>query len=147
MCSPTIEEPEYKCICCNVKNGIIHRLIKMTPLNTISFNNFLVDSIATLSVKNINKSILLIDNVPSHKCLMINNSISNSSHRIIYSPPYLPFLNPIENIFSQWKDIIKTSNCHNEEILIKKISGALDKITMLHAIITIKTCLNFCRCA
>ncbi|KAG0425482.1 hypothetical protein DMUE_6027, partial [Dictyocoela muelleri] len=93
------------------KNGIIHHSMRVAPFNTVSFNNFLVELIEILGLKGINNAILIMDNVPFHKSLMIRNLISRSGHRIIYLPPYSPFLNPIENLFSQWKDIIKTSNC------------------------------------
>ena len=28
-------------------------------------------------------------------------------HRVLYLPPYSPFLNPIENMFSKWKEYVR----------------------------------------
>ncbi|KAG0432480.1 hypothetical protein DMUE_5494 [Dictyocoela muelleri] len=83
-------------------------------------------------MKSKNKKILIMDNLPFYKSLMIRYLISSSGHRIIYLTSYSTALNPIENLFSQWKDIIKTSNCLNEKILIGNIRSASDQITTTH---------------
>ena len=31
-----------------------------------------------------------------------------------YLPPYSPFFNPIENMFSKWKEFTKLQCCNNE---------------------------------
>ncbi|KAI5150631.1 hypothetical protein ENBRE01_1609 [Enteropsectra breve] len=45
---------------------------------------------------------------------------------ILYLPPYSPFLNPIENMFSKWKQFIRARNPVSEEILLELIDqGAI----------------------
>jgi transposase len=39
--------------------------------------------------------------------------------------PYSPFLNPIENMFSKWKNLVKRLNPCNEEALMDFIKISL----------------------
>ncbi|KAG0437656.1 hypothetical protein DMUE_3563 [Dictyocoela muelleri] len=77
-----------------------------------------------------NNVIFVIDNIPFHKSITIRNYILSNNHRILYLPQYSPFLNPIVNLFAQWKHIIKTSNCTDEYSLINRISSALIEINI-----------------
>ena len=55
-----------------------------------------------------------------------------ASYNIVYLPPYSPFLNPIENLFSVWKNLVIRGNAHNEIQLRRLISGKFDEITSEH---------------
>ena len=50
-------------------------------------------------------------------------------YEVLYLPPYSPFLNPIVNMFSKWKEIIKRTNLQNEEALIQTIRNGANMIT------------------
>ena len=50
-----------------------------------------------------NKNIIM-DNVSFHHSKIIKNYINSKNWNIIYTPPYSPNFNPIENIFSKIKN-------------------------------------------
>jgi transposase len=49
--------------------------------------------------------VFVMDNVAFHKTAEIRSIFENSMHEIVFLPPYSLFLNPIENIFSKWKNL------------------------------------------
>ena len=50
-------------------------------------------------------------------------------HNPIFLPPYSPFLNPIENLFSHWKLMIKQMKAQTEDELYKYVNTAHENIT------------------
>jgi transposase len=48
-----------------------------------------------------------MDNVAFHKNAGVRSNIERRGNRLLLLPPYSPFLNPIENLFSKWKEIIR----------------------------------------
>ncbi|KAG0434162.1 hypothetical protein DMUE_5275 [Dictyocoela muelleri] len=99
------------------KCGIIHHKLSITVYNINSFFVFLTEIITILTEKGITNAVFIMDNVSFYKSEIIKKLINDSGHRYLYLPAYSPFLNPIENLFSQWKDIVKRSNINNEEDL------------------------------
>jgi transposase len=51
---------------------------------------------------------------------------------IQFLPPYSPFLNPIENMFSQWKEGVRKINPQNEAQLLEYIDKKFEYITGIH---------------
>uniref|UniRef100_A0A0L8GW37 Tc1-like transposase DDE domain-containing protein n=1 Tax=Octopus bimaculoides TaxID=37653 RepID=A0A0L8GW37_OCTBM len=51
---------------------------------------------------------------------------------MFFLPPYSPFLNPIENIFSVWKHSVIQGEAKNEPELYQLISEKFDEITPEH---------------
>ncbi len=51
--------------------------------------------------------LIILDNAKFHKSKDVIDNIEKSENKIIYSLPYNPSLNPIENLFSQFKNHIK----------------------------------------
>ena len=49
------------------------------------------------------KHLIILDNARFHKSQFVKDNIINSDNKIIYSLPYNPNLNPIENLFRQLK--------------------------------------------
>ena len=45
-----------------------------------------------------------MDNVRFHKMKIVEELVLDYGHNILYLPPYSPFLKPIENVFSKWKN-------------------------------------------
>ena len=54
-----------------------------------------------LRENNISNAILIMDNVSFHRCEEIRTFVESNGHVIKFLPPYSPFFNPIEYIFSQ----------------------------------------------
>jgi transposase len=47
----------------------------------------------------------------------------------MYLPPYFPFLNPIENMFSKWKEHVRRMNPTNEQVLMELIEDGANLIS------------------
>ena len=90
---------------------------------------FLLSFIQKLQSNNINNAIFIMDNVPFHKSQQVKNFILERGYQYDYLPPYSPFLNPIENLFSKWKDYTKRLNPNNEAELIAGIENGRELIT------------------
>ncbi len=70
--------------------------------------------------------VFVMDNSPIHK---------HSDHlqfrqflQIIYLPPYSPFLNPIEEVFSQWKRIFREKPCRGLREVLNYIHSSFKEI-------------------
>ena len=70
-----------------------------------------------------------MDNVAFHKCTTIKEFIIASGHTVRYLPPYSPALNPIEEAFSKWKNVVRRSNCMSSDDLSVAIESGFDSIT------------------
>ncbi|KAF7694606.1 hypothetical protein CDIK_2111 [Cucumispora dikerogammari] len=67
-------------------------------------------------------SVLIMDNASIHKIKEVKRLLELSGFDFLYLPPYSPFLNPIENMFSKWKEHVKRGNLINEVDLFNLIS-------------------------
>ena len=106
--------------------------ISETPYNQEKYGQFLTNMLSTLSREQVQQAVVVMDNVPFHKSAAIRQLIAQHGHRCEYLPPYSPFLNPIENLFSQWKSMVRRRNCQNEEDLREAIRSASEEITEEH---------------
>jgi len=61
-----------------------------------------------------------LDNAKFHKSKDVIDNIEKSKNKIIYSLAYNPNLNPIENLFSHFKNHIKNKSPNNYEELKKQ---------------------------
>ena len=100
---------------------------------SVNKNNFL-KYLRKLSQKILKKKIenplLIMDNCKVHKAKKITKFFrENPEIRSRFLPAYSPFLNTIENFFSQWKNFVKRYQSENEEELfenIKEIKNIID---------------------
>ncbi len=98
-------------------------------INNIKFNKFYDDFIKNKYEDNL----LILDNARFHKSKDVIDNITKSKNKIIYSLPYNPNLNPIENLFSQIKSHVKNKSPDNFEELKKTIDNIIKyKITNDH---------------
>jgi transposase len=67
-----------------------------------------------------------------HKAAPVRTVIENAGHQLIFLPPYSPQLNPIEELFSMWKGLIRTQNCRSVEDLMAAINNIHDRISEDH---------------
>ncbi|XP_015782284.1 uncharacterized protein LOC107360179 [Tetranychus urticae] len=106
--------------------------LKDTPYNASEFNLFLEKLFEHFSLANISNAYVIMDNVPFHKTQIVKDLFANSGHIQIFLPPYSPFLNPIENLFSQWKNYIKRSESQSEDELYSNVNSCSEVITSDH---------------
>ena len=117
-------------VCCAMnKNGIFEYLAQTTGFNTNSFVSFINVVLDRMTTSNISEAVFVMDNVPFHKCSIISEIITAAGHRVMYLPPYSPFLNPIENMFSKWKQHVRSLRAQNEAQLLLNIENAANTIS------------------
>ena len=74
-----------------------------------------------------------MDNAVIHKSKIIRETIENDNNHLIYSVPYHPETNSIEEFFSQLKHYIKKESPNTYEDIYNVISNILEKkITKEH---------------
>ncbi|XP_065642271.1 uncharacterized protein LOC136073909 [Hydra vulgaris] len=114
--------------CCAMnKNQILKYEAQTKAFNTESFLDFIRLVLAQLAVNEVVGAILILDNVRFHKTAVVHNETVRAGHSLILLPPYSPFLNHIENMFSEWKQFIRRCSSRTEEELLKNIqNGALN---------------------
>ena len=85
-------------------------------MNTRRFNNFVSKIIANHQLKGY---LFVMDNAGAHRNKMIKATIENSGNQIVYTVPYQPQTNVIENWFSQFKHYMRTATVRTfDEIAI-----------------------------
>ena len=77
--------------------------------------------------------LVIMDNAVIHKSKIIKETIENSKNDLLYSVPYHPETNSIEEFFSQLKHYIKKESPNTYEEIDKVIKDTLaNKITKEH---------------
>ena len=69
--------------------------------------------------------ILILDNCRIHHVWLLNWD----GFQVLYLPPYCPFLNPIENCFSKWKNAVIRSKCTSDDQLKEAIRKGFEQVT------------------
>jgi transposase len=70
--------------------------------------------------------IVVMDNLSSHKVAGVKKTIESVGARLVYLPPYSPDFNPIENVFSKLKTLVRKSKVRTRETLWKKLGELCD---------------------
>jgi len=108
-------------VCCGMsKTGIVKYVMQTSPFNAISFTAF-IDILLDHFEQIHGVCCIIMDNVPFHKCNSVKNAIESRGHSVLLLPPYSPFMNPIENMFSKWKQHIRQARATCEEDLFSLI--------------------------
>lgn len=115
--------------CCITSQGELIYEIKNCAYNNILFLDFL---------KKLNypeNTIILLDNVRFHHSINIKEYINLRGWIPFYTPPYSPWFNPIENVFSMVKhnyrkthNILNSFNIVTKEIIEKIVNRTVDNI-------------------
>jgi len=116
------------CAAYNVST-MFHFNIQERAYNTSSFSVYMTQIIQKLSESGIEHVIFVMDNVAFHHHSAITALVSEAGHQLAFLPPYSPFLNPIEEVFSKWKNYVKTCKPTNEEQLFAAIMNGAQSIT------------------
>lgn len=116
---------------CN-KNGMIGHLISNVAYNGESFINGMLTIKQKCAEKGIFEPVFVMDNARIHHYGRFTEVIAENNFQVVYLPPYSPFLNPIENVFSVWKNMVSRAECQNEQSLMETITGKFNEITESH---------------
>jgi len=74
--------------------------------------------------------IVVLDNLATHKVAGVKEAIEAVGARVEYLPPYSPDFNPIENLWSKVKQILKSRNPRTLRQLYKAAGAAFAAITI-----------------
>lgn len=102
--------------------------IQDRPYNAEHFGEFLTNLINHLQEDDIQGAHFVMDNVRFHRTEEILQLIRAHGHFPIFLPPYSPFLNPIEELFNQWKCLVKRREPNNEDELYNAVHNASEAI-------------------
>ena len=78
--------------------------------------------------------VVIMDNLSAHKVAGVRDLIEASGARLIYPPPYSPDLNPIEQVWSKVKQILRSLKARTADALEAAVAEALAAITTENAI-------------
>jgi transposase len=132
MIVPTIRSRNISVCCVMSKRGTFLYRKQDRAFNIETFSIFIDDFLSKLSMNGITNAILVLDNVSFHKSQVIRAKIEESTHTLIFLPPYSPFLNPIENMFSQWKENVRNRRPSNKEELLSLIDSSFLNVSGDH---------------
>lgn len=96
------------------------------PINSVCFAGFCEHFLAPALRPG---DLVVLDNLSSHKSSAAVAAIERRGARFVYLPPYSPDLNPIENLFSKIKQLIRGFRPQDWRQIIEATKQALANIT------------------
>ncbi len=78
--------------------------------------------------------ILVLDNLRAHKSEKVVRLVASKGAKVMYLPPYSPDLNPIEQMWSKVKSVLKNIEARTVDALYDAIATAHESITKKDAI-------------
>jgi transposase len=73
--------------------------------------------------------VVVMDNLSSHKVCRVRQLIEGAGAELRFLPPYSPDFNPIENVFSKIKQLLRSLAHRSKEALWGAMQSVLDAIT------------------
>jgi len=73
--------------------------------------------------------IVVLDNLSSHKVVGVKQAIESVGAQVLYLPPYSPDFNPIEQVFSKLKTMLRKLKSRTMEDLWKSLGELCDIFT------------------
>ena len=72
---------------------------------------------------------VVMDNLSTHKTLAVEAAFARQGIRVLYLPPYSPDLNPIENLWSDVKALMRKHATRTLHGLMYAMAEAMDAVT------------------
>ena len=91
---------------------------------------FLSATIDVLDAQNMQGRYIIMDNAPIHTSEEVKTLITSRGYHCVYLPPYSPFLNPIEEMWSKIKLGVRRDEVSNKDTLIPRITEAAKTVTV-----------------
>ncbi len=73
--------------------------------------------------------VVVMDNLGSHKGQAVRQAIRNAKAHLLFLPPYSPDLNPIEQVFSKLKHMLRNAAERTMEATWRRIGTLLDRFS------------------
>ena len=107
-------------------DGIVAPCVLDGPINGDSFTawveQFLIPELEP-------GTIVVIDNLGSHKGRKVRQLLRAAGIRLFFLPPYSPDLNPIEHVFAKLKALLRKAAARTKEALWVTIGELLDEFS------------------
>ena len=107
-------------------DGIAAPCVFDGPINGRSFRAYVEQ---TLVPELKSGDIVIMDNLGSHKGLAIRQAIRAVGAKLFFLPPYSPDLNPIEQMFSKLKTLLRKAEERTVEKTWKRVGSILNLFT------------------
>lgn len=121
---PSLRSRNISVIAAMGKDGILHWKVLNGNCNaekfTVSVNEL---AIARDGINLGLNTTLIMDNLSAHKTGLVRARMEEQHFHFHYLPAYSPFHNPIEMLFAQWRNHIRTLEPQNEEELMAGIEN------------------------
>ena len=72
--------------------------------------------------------LVIMDNLASHKKAGVREAVEATRAQLVYLPPYSPDFNPIENMWSKVKQVLRSIAARSFDGLVDAIRIALDRV-------------------
>ncbi len=73
--------------------------------------------------------LVIMDNLATHKIAGVTQAIQTVGARLLYLPPYSPDFNPIENMWSKIKQILRSAAPRTQDQLLEAARAAFNAIS------------------
>ena len=107
-------------------DGVVAPMLLDGPVNAETFAGYVEQCLAPALEPG---DILIMDNLPAHKSARITQAVEDAGCRLVYLPPYSPDWNPIENMWSKVKAILRKTAGRTFDAVAKGVREALLAIT------------------
>ena len=110
-------------VCALRSNALVAPLVLDGAIDGAAFRAWVEQSLAPALRAG---DIVVMDNLGSHKVAGVRQAIEAAGAQLRYLPPYSPDLNPIEQVFSKLKTLLRRSAMRSLEPLWSTIGALLD---------------------
>ena len=110
-------------VCALRSAGLIAPLVLDGPINGAAFRAWVEQFLAPELKAG---DIVVMDNLGSHKVAGVQAAIESRGASVAYLPPYSPDLNPIEQVFSKLKTLLRKTGTRTVEALWNAIGSLLE---------------------
>jgi len=86
------------------------------------------------------RSVLILDNASVHHTAVFQQMVEAAGIRLVFLPPYSPFLNPTEHVFSQVKSFLRR---YSLEFRHSNLGSDLDLLQFAMSYVTESDCRSY----
>lgn len=126
---PVLRSRNYSVCAAMREDSLYFFEIQDRPYNSEHYSGFLTQLFEHLTNEGMTGAYIIMDNVRFHRTQEVIAIIEAHGHNPVFLPPYSPFLDPIEELFHQWKSAIRRSVPTNEDDLYTAVHNCSERIT------------------
>jgi len=107
-------------------DGVVAPMLLDGPVNGETFAGYVEECLVPALHAG---DILVMDNLPAHKSVRVTEAVEGAGCTLVYLPPYSPDFNPIENMWSKVKAILRSLGARTFDTVVDAVAKALHAIT------------------